>query len=238
MDFERVNVTPYDKEDRDYMRRFLQKASPIIDSIASDKIPFGSYASAELTDLLADMIGYEKRKQDDEGALQELISDRQSLINLFGALKKEPGFLPLYAETGKLLRKYGLFDEEAILLENAIAENRFNGTDLDSAKSRLARAIDLRQTDYADMSEAEQTAEDLRKAIRKNPAGRDEIEPVIGKCGDDVVLYEFACNDSLPSCLAFVRAEAARRIKSRDYQYALVSHAQSLVKRTVILNLF
>lgn len=57
MEFERVNVTPYDREDRDYMRRFLQKASPIIYSIASNKIPPGSYASAEMTDLLADIIG-------------------------------------------------------------------------------------------------------------------------------------------------------------------------------------
>ena len=108
MDFEIVNITPYDKEDRDYMRRFLQKSSSIIDSIALNKIPPGSYASAELTDLLADIIGYEKRKQDGEDALQELINDRQSLINLYGAVKKEPGFLPLYVEIGNLLRKYGL----------------------------------------------------------------------------------------------------------------------------------
>ena len=237
-DREKRPVPHYEKADRDYMRRFLQKASPIIYSIASDKIPLGSYASAELTDLLADIIGYEKRKQDDEGALQDLISDRQSLINLYGAVKKEPGFLPLYVEIGKLLRKYGLFDEEVDLLENAIAENHFNEADFVSVKSRLTRAISLRQTDYADMSEAEQIAEDLRKAIQKNPTDRDEIEPLIDKCDDDVVLYEFACNDSLASDLTFVRAEAARRIKRRDYQYALCSHAQSFVKRTVVLNLF
>ena len=88
------------------------------------------------------------------------------------------------------------------------------------------------------MSEAERISEDLRKAIQKNPTDRDEIESLIDKCGDDVVLYEFACNNSLASDLTFVRAEAARRIKSRDYQYALDSHAQSLVKRTVVLNLF
>ena len=238
MDFEIVNITPYDKEDRDYMRRFLQKSSSIIDSIALNKIPLGSYASAELTDLLADIIGYEKRKQDGEDALQELINDRQSLINLYGAVKKEPGFLPLYVEIGNLLRKYGLFNEEVDLLENAIAENSFNGEDLADAKDKLTRAISLRQTDYADMSEAERISEDLRKAIQKNPTDRDEIESLIDKCGDDVVLYEFACNDSLASDLTFVRAEAARRIKSRDYQYALDSHAQSLVKRTVVLNLF
>ena len=77
---DKVFVPRYDKADRNHMRRFLQKAAPIIKLIADDKVPWGSPASAELVDSLAAKIGYEREKQMEEiGTVWEL-SDREKEI--------------------------------------------------------------------------------------------------------------------------------------------------------------
>ena len=67
-----VNVPRYDKPDRDHMRRLLQKASPLINLIADNQVPLGSYESAELIDSLAAEIWNGNEKQKDADALQEL----------------------------------------------------------------------------------------------------------------------------------------------------------------------
>ena len=129
-------VPHYDKEDRKHMRRLLQKASPLIDLIAQGRVPFGSPMSARLIDQLAEETGDENTDKKDDGALEELQEDRQALINLYGAVKKEPAFLPLYTELGNLLLKYGLFDEETALLENASALGCFDDDGIAFINSR------------------------------------------------------------------------------------------------------
>ena len=137
------------------MRRFLQKASPIVDLIAKDRVPWGSPASAELVDSLAAEIGYEREEQMEDDALQkseedrqmqkedqqELREDRQVLVNLYGAEKKKPNLPELYGELSKLLRKYGLFDEEVVLLEEAVAYGHLSGANLVAVKDKLKKRM-------------------------------------------------------------------------------------------------
>ena len=124
----------------DRMRFLLQKASRIIDLIASGEVPLGTAATVKLIDSLDEELGYEQEEQDEDDELQEVKDDRYSLINLYAAVKKEPGFLPLYTEIGKVLRKYGLFDEEVVLLENAVNEGYFK--EEDKTDSRRGVALD------------------------------------------------------------------------------------------------
>ena len=85
MERNKAFVPRYKKADRDHMRQFLLKASPVIDLIAQNQVPWGSALSAELADELANEIGHENEKQMDDDALRELREDRQVLINLYGA---------------------------------------------------------------------------------------------------------------------------------------------------------
>ena len=163
------NVSKYDKADRDHMRRLLQKASLLINLIADNRVPLGSPQSAELIDSLAAVIWNGNEKQKDDDGLQELKDDRYSLINLFGAVKKEPAFVPLYVQIGDLLHKYGLFDEEVVLLENAISDSSFREADLSDIKTTLSIAVRYRDLDDAAMSESEQITETLRRALQKKP---------------------------------------------------------------------
>ena len=96
----RKSALNYDKTERDRMRFLLQKASRIIDLIASGEVPLGTVAMVKLIDSLDEELGYEQEEQDEDDELQEVKDDRYSLINLYAAVKKEPGFLPLYAEIG------------------------------------------------------------------------------------------------------------------------------------------
>ena len=134
---DKVFVPRYDRADRNHMRRFLQKAAPIIKLIADDRVPWGSPASAELVDSLAAEIGYECEEQMEDDALQELREDRQVLVNLYGAEKKKPNLPELYGELSKLLRKYGLFDEEVVLLEEAVAYGHLSGSNLVIVKDKF-----------------------------------------------------------------------------------------------------
>ena len=82
MERNKAFVPRYKKADRDHMRQFLLKASPVIDLIAQNQVPWGSALSAELADAMANEIGHENEKQMDDDALRELREDRQVLINL------------------------------------------------------------------------------------------------------------------------------------------------------------
>ena len=238
MDCDNVSVPRYDIAGRDHMRRLLQTASEIINQIASDRIPLGSPASAEVIDLLADQLGHEHEAHMDDDALQELKGDRQSLINLYGAVKKTPGFLPLYVEIGKLLRKYGLFDEEVVLLENAAAANCFSDADSLEIKDRLTRALRFREADDERLSDSERIAENLRRALRKRPPDESQIKAMLEQCADDGVLYDVACGADRDPDMLSVRERAACLIRSRDYRYALSSHILNPARTAMILNLF
>ncbi len=237
-DSDKMTLTHYDKADRDHMRKLLQKSSVLIDLIAEDRVRWGSPESAELIDRLADGIGNENEKQKDEYELQELKDDRYSLINLYAGIKKEPAFLPLYSETGKLLRKYGLFDEEAVLLENAITGGGFSEKDLDDVKERMEAAVRRRDADDADMTGAERTAANLRRALHNRPLDVSQIKSMLEQCSDDAVLYDIACNTDSDPDMVPVREKAARLISSRDHQYALSSHIYDPVRTSMILDLY
>ena len=237
-DSDKMTLTHYDKADRDHMRKLLQKSSVLIDLIAEDRVRWGSPESAELIDRLADGIGNENEKQKDEYELQELKDDRYSLINLYAGIKKEPAFLPLYSETGKLLRKYGLFDEEAVLLENAITGGGFSEKDLDDVKKRMEAAVRRRDADDADMTGAERTAANLRRALHNRPLDVSQIKSMLEQCSDDAVLYDIACNTDSDPDMVPVREKAARLISSRDHQYALSSHIYDPVRTSMILDLY
>lgn len=237
-DSDKMTLTHYDKADRDHMRKLLQKSSVLIDLIAEDRVRWGSPESAELIDRLADGIGNENEKQKDEYELQELKDDRYSLINLYAGIKKEPAFLPLYSETGKLLRKYGLFDEEAVLLENAITGGGFSEKDLDDVKERMEAAVRRRDADDADMTGAERTAANLRRALHNRPLDVSQIKSMLEQCSDDAVLYDIACNTDSDPDMVPVREKAARLISSRDHQYALSSHIYDPVRTSMILYLY
>ena len=187
---DKVFVPRYDKADRNHMRRFLQKAAPIIKLIADDKVPWGSPTSAELADSLAAKIGYEREKQMEADALQELREDRQVLVNLYGAEKKKPNLPELYGELSKLLRKYGLFDEEVILLEEAVAYGHLSGANLVTVKDKLKSALRLREADDASLSESEWIEAQLRRALRKRPLNREEITTALELCSDDALLVQ------------------------------------------------
>ena len=191
---DKVFVPRYDKADRNHMRRFLQKASPIVDLIAKDRVPWGSPASAELVDSLAAEIGYEREEQREDDALQELREDRQVLVNLYGAEKKKPNLPELYGELSKLLRKYGLFDEEVILLEEAVAYGHLSGANLVTVKDKLKSALRLREADDASLSESEWIEVNLRRTLRKKPLDKEEIYAALELCTDDAVLYDIATN--------------------------------------------
>ena len=236
-DSDKMTLTHYDKADREHMRKLLQKSSVLIDLIAEDRVRWGSPESAELIDRLADGIGNENEKQKDEYELQELKDDRYSLINLYAGIKKEPAFLPLYSETGKLLRKYGLFDEEAVLLENAIAGGGFSEKDLDDVKKRLEAVVRYREADDAAMTGAERTAANLRRALQKRPPDVSQIKTMLEQCSDDAVLYDIACNTDRDPDMVPVREKAARLISSRDYQYAFSSHIYDPARTSMILDL-
>ncbi len=238
MSCDRADVPHYDKADRDHMRRLLQKASPVIDRIAEGRIPLGSYASAELIDVVAAAVSCEHEKQKDDDALQELKDDRYLLINLYGAVKREPAFWPLYVQLGALLRKYGLFDEEAGLLENAVSDSDFSSADLEKIKDRLSAARRYRDADDASMTDAERITEDLRRALQKKPRDVSRIKEMLERCGDDAVLYDIACNTGMDPEMAFIREKAACLIRSRDYQYALSSHIKYRARTAMILNLY
>ena len=237
-DSDKMTLTHYDKADRDHMRKLLQKSSVLIDLIAEDRIRWGSPESAELIDRLAGGIGNENEKQKDEYELQELKDDRYSLINLYAGIKKEPAFLPLYSETGKLLRKYGLFDEEAVLLENAIAGGGFSEKDLDDVKKRLEAVVRYREADDAAMTGAERTAANLRRALHNRPLDVSQIKSMLEQCSDDTVLYDIACNTDSDPDMVPIREKAARLISSRDYQYALSSHIYDPARTFMILDLY
>ena len=185
---DKVFVPRYDRADRNHMRRFLQKAAPIIKLIADDRVPWGSPASAELVDSLAAEIGYECEEQMEDDALQELREDRQVLVNLYGAEKKKPNLPELYGELSKLLRKYGLFDEEVVLLEEAVAYGHLSGSNLVIVKDKLKDALRLREADDASLSESEWIEAQLRRALRKRPLNREEITTALELCSDDAVL--------------------------------------------------
>ena len=191
---DKVFVPRYDKADRNHMRRFLQKAAPIIKLIADDRVPWGSPASAELVDSLAAEIGYECEEQMEADALQELREDRQVLVNLYGAEKKKPNLPELYGELSRFLRKYGLFDEEVVLLEEAVAYGHLSGSNLVAVKDRLKSALRLREADDASLSESEWIEAQLRRALRKRPLNREEITTALELCSDDALLYDVAAN--------------------------------------------
>ncbi len=238
MDCDKVVVPHYDKTDRDHMRRLLQKASPIIDLIAEDQVPFGTQPSVELIDLVADSIGYENEKQKDDDELQELKDDRYVLINLYGAIKKEPAFVPLYVQLGNLLRKYGLFDEEVVLLEKAISDSDFSNANLIDIKNKLSVAKRYRDADDEAMTDTERNAESLRRALRKKPLDVSRIKAMLENCTDDAVLYGIACNADKDPDMVPIREKAARLIRNRDYRYALSSHILAPARTAMILNLY
>ena len=233
-----VSVPLYDKAKRDHMRQLLKKASPIIDLIASDQIPLGSYASAEVIDSLAAGLGFENEQQMDEDEMEELAGDRQVLINLYGGTRKRPAISEWYAEFGRLLRKYGLFDEEVVLLENALVECDFSGRHLKNVKDRLETARKYREADDAAMTDSERTAEELRRALRKEPPDEAVIGPLLEQCGDDAVLYDIARGAGRDPKMYSIRKRAACLIRSRDYQYAFSSYLQYDARISMILNLF
>ena len=238
MDHE-VFVPRYDKADRRHMRRFLQKAPALIDLIAKDQIPLGSPASAEWIDELAAAVGCENEKQKDEDAWQELKDDRYSLINLYAVVKKVPAFLPVYGQLSALLCKYGLFDEEVVLLENAVSGGRFAGADRIDLQHRLKAAERCRDADDAAMTDTERIAEDLRRALQKQPPDDvPHIKALLAQCTDDEVLYDIACHPGKDRDMLSIRERAACRIRNRDYQYALGSQIQSPVRCAMIMNLY
>ena len=211
----------YDKTERDRMRFLLQKSSRIIDLIASGEVPLGTAATVKLIDSLAEELGYEPEEQDEDDELQEVKDDRYSLINLYAAVKKEPGFLPLYAEIGQVLRKYGLFNEEVVLLENAVEEGYFKEADKTEANERLLGALLRRDADDAVMTEEERTAETLRRELQKPQPDVPLIKELVNQCTDDAVQYEAACSTDRNPEMKAVREKAARNIHNRDFQYAL-----------------
>jgi hypothetical protein len=231
-------VPHYDKEDRKHMRRLLQKASPLIDLIAQGRVPFGSPMSARLIDQLAEETGDENTDKKDDGALEELQEDRQALINLYGAVKKEPAFLPLYTELGNLLLKYGLFDEETALLENASALGCFDDDGIAFINSRLRNALQYREADDAGLSEEEETGEKLRRALRKKPLDEGKIRALLEQCRDDTALYDTACSSGGDPSMIPIREKAARLIRSRDFRYALSSHLRQASRTAMILDLY
>ena len=233
-----VSVPRYDKTDRDNMRHFLQKAAPLIDRIATNEIPFASPRSAELIDALAALLGYDRETQKDEDELQELKEDRQSIINLLGAEKRNLDLPELYAQLGGLLRKYGLFDEEVALLENALANGGLSEAKRGSVEDRLRFARQVREADEAAMDEAERTAEMLRRALRKTPPDEEEIKAALEQCTDDAVLYGAACGTDKDPDRRSVRKKAARMLRSRDYRYALSSHILNDARTSMILDLY
>lgn len=210
----------------------------LIDSIADNRVPLGSPKSAELVDSLAAVIWNGNEKQKDDDALQELKDDRHSLINLYGAVKKQPAFVPLYVQIGSLLRKYGLFNEEVVLLEYAISDNRFSKADLDNVKNRLNNAMKYRDSDDAAMSESERITENLRRALQKKPVDASQIDELLNQCTDDRMLYDIASMIDRDHEMKFIREKAARKIQNRDYQYAISSQILNPVRTSMILNLF
>ena len=231
-------VPAYDKRDRDYMRRFLKKSSPVIELIAAGQIPWGTLASAEIIDSLAATIRYKNEQQKEEDELLELKNDRYSLVNLYAAAGKKPDLPALYSELGNLLRKYGLFDEEVVLLENAAADNHLSDKNLIIVKNRLTNARLYRETDDAVMTDSERIAENLRRALQKKPLNVSEIKALLEQCTDDPVLYEAACSTDKNPDMISIRDKAARLIRSRDYQYALSSHLEHRARTSMILNLY
>ena len=235
---DKVFVPRYDKADRNHMRRFLQKAAPIIKLIADDRVPWGSPTSAELADSLAAKIGYEREKQMEADALQELREDRQVLVNLYGAEKKKPNLPELYGELSRLLRKYGLFDEEVVLLEEAVAYGHLSGANLVIVKDKLKDALRLREADDASLSESEWIEVNLRRTLRKKPLDKEEIYAALELCTDDAVLYDIATNTDWDPGMVSIREKAARLIGSRDYRYVLSSHLAGGARTSMILDQF
>ena len=115
-------------------------------------------------------------------ALQELREDRQVLVNLYGAEKKKPNLPELYGELSRFLRKYGLFDEEVVLLEEAVAYGHLSGANLVIVKDKLKDALRLREADDASLSESEWIEAQLRRALRKRPLNREEITTALELC--------------------------------------------------------
>ncbi|MBR0461839.1 MAG: toll/interleukin-1 receptor domain-containing protein [Erysipelotrichaceae bacterium] len=238
MDFDKAYIPKYDNADRDHMRRLLQKGSVLIDLIANNQVPLGSYESAELIDLLAAKIGNENEKQKEDDALEELKNDRYSLINLYGAVKIEPAFIPLYRQIGSLLRKYGLFDEEVVLLEHAVSDGVFSEENLIEINNTICNARRLRDSDDAVMSEIERTTENLRRALQKKPLDKAEIDTLLEQCTHDDVLYDIACDADRDLDMKPIREKAARLIRNRDYRYALSSHIYCEARTSMILDLY
>lgn len=170
-----------------------------------------------MADELADEMGYEREKQMDEDVLKELREERQVLVNLYGAAKRRLNLPELYVQLGSLLRKYGLFDEEVVLLENAVADGGFSDAKLVVVKDRLRDALQLREADDACLSDSERIAETLRRALRKKPLDKEEIMNALEQCSDDTVLYDIACNTDKDPAMILIRGTAARRMRSRDF---------------------
>ena len=231
-------VPHYSKEDREHMRALLKKGSRIIDLIAEDIVPFGSHMSAQLIDSLASEIGYENTDKKDDDALEQLLEDRQALINLYGAVKKEPEFLPWYTELGNLLLKYGLFDEEAALLEDAAAGGCLDDDGLAFIKNRLRNALQYREADDDELPEDELTKEYLRRELQKKPPDGEKIRTFLEQCGDDACLYDIACGRDPDPSMTAIREKAARLIRSRDFRYALSSHPEQNARTAMILDLY
>ena len=232
------SASGYDKTDRNHIRFLLKKAYLLIDLIASGEVPLGTAATVKLIDSLDEELGYSCEEENEDDVSEEVKNDRYSLINLYAAVKKKPGFLPLYSEIGLLLRKYGLFDEEVVLLENALEEGCFNEADLEDANQRLLLARLRRDADDAGMTDEERTAETLRRELQQPQPDADRIKELVNQCMDDAVLYEAACSHERNPEMKAVREKAARKIHNRDFQYALSSHIEHSARTSMILNLY
>ncbi len=231
-------VPVYYRPVRNQMRQLLKKASSLIDLSTAEQASFGSAETADLVDSLAAELGYEHDGECEDDVLQERMTDRYSLINLYAAVKTDPCNLSLYIRLCNLLRKYGLFEEEAALLETAVAENRFSGTDLAALNERLLAARQYRDADAAQTAASEQFANTLRNELQKSPPDVPRIKALLEQCQDDALLYEIACSTGRDEDLRSIREKAAQLIQNRDVQYALSSQIHNPSRTAMILNLY
>jgi hypothetical protein len=103
----------------------------------------------------------------------------------------------------------------------------------------MEAAVRRRDADDADMTGAERTAANLRRALQKRPPDVSQIKSMlVEQCSDDAVLYDIACNTDKDPEMISVREKTARLIGSRDYQYALSSHIYDPARTSMILDLY
>ncbi len=224
-------IPNYDIAKRNHMRKLLQVSSRLSDFIAMDLVPIGTLKSAECIDSLVAEIGNDNELSLEEEALQELKNDRQSLVNLYGAAKKRLNISELYVELGSLLRKYGLFDEEVELLEDAIENCDFNEVNLMKMQDRLSVARQFSEADSENHSSGQ--------IVEKPIITVEMINAVLDQCPYDSILYDIACYTGRDDAeMISIRKKAARLIKDRDYQYAIGSQLWNPTRTNMILNLF